>query len=110
MSFRFLHLADVHLETCFGGKQRTRERLREATLKAFDRALEFAREEKLHAVLVAGDLFDDAILSPRVQWRIVDQVRSLASSGTTSSSVPPTTDMHAPLPPPSCEVATATAA
>jgi len=81
VSFRFLHLADVHLETCFGGKPRTRERLREATLTAFDDALDFARDEKLHAVLVAGDLFDDGILSPRVQWRIVERVRRLSESG-----------------------------
>ena len=54
MSFRFLHLADLHLETCFGGKPGTRERLREATLESFDRAVDYAISERLHAVLAAG--------------------------------------------------------
>jgi DNA repair exonuclease SbcCD nuclease subunit len=31
MGFRFLHLADLHLETRFGGGPDTRKRLRQAT-------------------------------------------------------------------------------
>ena len=39
MGFRFLHLADLHLETRFGGSTATRERLRRATHEAFERAV-----------------------------------------------------------------------
>ena len=48
MGFRFLHLADCHLETSFGGRPETRERLRRATREAFKRAFDYAIEEHLH--------------------------------------------------------------
>ena len=44
MGFRFLHLADCHLETSFGGRPETRERLRRATREAFERALSLSAE------------------------------------------------------------------
>lgn len=81
MPFRFLHLADLHLETSFGGAPETRERLRRATLDAFERAVDHALEQRLHAVLVAGDLYDDPLLSPRVELELVRQVRRLAEAG-----------------------------
>ncbi len=39
MGLRFLHISDCHLETSFGGRPETRERLRGATREAFERAL-----------------------------------------------------------------------
>jgi len=82
MAFRFLHLADLHLETSFGGRSATRERLRAATREAFASAVDLALRERLHAVLVAGDLFDDPLLSLRTEAWLVAQVRRLAESGT----------------------------
>jgi DNA repair exonuclease SbcCD nuclease subunit len=81
MSFRFLHLADLHLETCFGGRPETRDRLREATRSAFERAVDFAIENRLHAVLAAGDLFDDPILSVRTELFFARQIKRLAEAG-----------------------------
>jgi DNA repair exonuclease SbcCD nuclease subunit len=80
-AFRFLHLADLHLETSFGGRPATRERLRRATREAFEAAVELALRERLHAVLAAGDLFDDELLSPRTELWFVRQVRRLAEAG-----------------------------
>jgi DNA repair exonuclease SbcCD nuclease subunit len=81
MGFRFLHLADLHLETNFGGLPETRERLRAATFEAFERAVDHALEQRLHAVLVAGDLYDDAILSLKTELQLVSQIERLASQG-----------------------------
>jgi DNA repair exonuclease SbcCD nuclease subunit len=81
MPFRFLHLADLHLETNFGGRPETRERLREATHKAFERAVNHAIEHRLHAVLAAGDLYDDGLLSLKTELRLVSQVERLARAG-----------------------------
>jgi exonuclease SbcD len=80
-AFRFLHLADLHLETSFGGRPETRDRLRRATRDAFERGVELALRERLHAVLVAGDLFDDGLLSLRTEAWLVRQVRRLADAG-----------------------------
>ena len=81
MGFRFLHLADLHLETRFGGQPDTRERLRQATLEAFVRAVDHAVEQRLDAVLVAGDLFDDPILSVRTELFFAGQLRRLSEAG-----------------------------
>ena len=81
MSFRFLHLADLHLETRFGGRPDTRERLRQATHEAFARAVDHAIENRLHALLVAGDLFDDPILSVRTELFFAGQLKRLAQAG-----------------------------
>jgi DNA repair exonuclease SbcCD nuclease subunit len=81
MAFRFLHLADLHLDTNFGGRPETRERLRAATREAFGRAVDYAIEHRLHAVLAAGDLYDDPILSLKTELWLVAQVERLASEG-----------------------------
>jgi exonuclease SbcD len=81
MAFRFLHLADLHLDTVFGGLPDTRERLRAATFEAFERAVDFAIREQLHAVLAAGDLYDENDLSLKTEIRFRDQVRRLSEAG-----------------------------
>lgn len=81
MGFRFLHLADLHLETNFGGRPETRDRLRRATLEAFDRAVTYALDHDLHAVLAAGDLFDDPLLSLRTEAELLRQVKRLSEGG-----------------------------
>lgn len=61
---RFLHLADIHLDAAFAARSRDlRERLREASREALRRAVDLALDEGVHAVLVAGDLFDGELLS-----------------------------------------------
>src|SRR5262245_21949342 len=81
MGFRFLHLADLHLETGFGGREPTRARLRRATHEAFEAAVALAIRERLHAVIVAGDLFDDELLSLRSELWLARQVRRLLDAG-----------------------------
>jgi len=81
MSFRFLHLADLHLETRFGGRPDTRERLRQATHDAFARAVDYAIENRLDALLAAGDLFDDPNLSVRTELFFARQLTRLAQAG-----------------------------
>jgi DNA repair exonuclease SbcCD nuclease subunit len=75
--FRFLHLADLHLETSFGGRAATRERLRRAALEAFETAVDFAIENQFHAVLAAGDLYDDPLMSIQTELTLQRQVQRL---------------------------------
>jgi DNA repair exonuclease SbcCD nuclease subunit len=79
--FRFLHLADLHLETSFGGRAATRERLRRAVLEAFENAVDYAIEHQLHAVLAAGDLYDDRLLSLQTELAVQRQVQKLDEAG-----------------------------
>lgn len=79
---RLLHLADVHLDTAFEGRSASlREHLRDALRTAFQRAVDCAIDEEVHAVLLAGDLFDDDRLSVTTEAFLVEQVQRLDDAG-----------------------------
>lgn len=81
---RFLHVADVHLDTSFSGRSESvRRRLRDASREAFRRAVETAIREDVHAFLVAGDLFDGERLSFQTERFLLEEVRRLAQHGVT---------------------------
>lgn len=76
--FRFLHLADIHLDTTFRCRSESlRARLRDALRRAFERAVGTAIAEKVHAVLIAGDLFDNERLSFVTEEFLLEQLRRL---------------------------------
>lgn len=60
--FRFLHAADIHLDSPLRGLSRyeglPEQEIRGATRAAFDNLVRFAIEEAVDFVLIAGDLFD----------------------------------------------------
>jgi len=75
---KFLHLADVHLDTPF--QIRTKDMrmfLRQAIREAFQRAVDLAISHKVHAVLIAGDLFDNETLSFATEKFMVEQMKRL---------------------------------
>ncbi len=61
-SFRFLHAADIHLDSPLHGLSRYEglpvEDIRSATRAAFDNLVQFAIDEAVDFVVLAGDLFD----------------------------------------------------
>lgn len=74
---RFLHIADVHLDTTFAGRPHHRGILRDAQLTAFKRAIDCALEEQVAAVLIAGDLFDNERLTLRTEYFVIQQLGRL---------------------------------
>ena len=79
---RFLHLADVHLDTPFAGRRpEVRRRLRGAVREAFGTAVDTALEESVDAVVIAGDLFDGATLSFQTERFLLDELRRLTEVG-----------------------------
>ncbi|MDH3422767.1 MAG: DNA repair exonuclease, partial [Gemmatimonadota bacterium] len=75
---RFVHVADVHLDTSFAGRSEpVRRRLREASREAFRRAVDLAIREDVHAFLIAGDLFDGERLSFRTERFLLEQTARL---------------------------------
>lgn len=79
---RFLHLADVHLDTLFAGRgEEVRRRLRDASREALRRGFDRARRERVDAVLVAGDLFDGTRLSLATEGFLGTEVAALAEAG-----------------------------
>ena len=81
MTTRVLHLADLHLDSTYGGRPRTRARLRVATNEALARAVRFAMHEDLDAVLIAGDAFDDDRLGYDARALLRREIGRLARAG-----------------------------
>ena len=61
-SFRFIHAADIHLDSPLRGLSRhegsAAERIRLATREAFNNLIDMAIEEEVGFVVIAGDLYD----------------------------------------------------
>ena len=60
--FKFLHAADIHLDSPLKGLEAYQdapvEQIRSATRRAFDNLVDLAIQEEVAFVLLAGDLFD----------------------------------------------------
>jgi len=79
---RFLHLADVHLDTPFAGRSdAVRRRLRDASREALTRAVSCAVTERVHVVLLAGDVFDGDRLSFKTERFLLDELARLHEAG-----------------------------
>ncbi len=79
---RFIHIADVHLDTAFAGRsEEVRSRLRAAAREALARCVDTAVSEEVDAVLIAGDFFDGARLSFGSEGLLLRQLDVLAGAG-----------------------------
>jgi exonuclease SbcD len=80
---RFIHAADIHLDTAFSSRSEdVRKRLREASRTAFKRLVDLALNEKVDAVLLAGDLFDGRRLSFETECFLLEQLHRLNQTDT----------------------------
>ncbi len=80
---RFLHLADLHLDSPLRGLEAEAPalRIREASRRALANAVQFALDEALPLVVVAGDLFDGDWKDWRTGHFLVEQVGRLTRAG-----------------------------
>ena len=83
---RFVHAADLHLDSPFGGirseaPQHVADRLYRATFDAFENIISLCLRERVDALLVAGDIYDGADRSLRAQLRFIDGLNRLDAAG-----------------------------
>lgn len=83
---RFVHAADLHLDSPFSGMRREApeqiaDTLHKATFDAYDNVIKLCLEEQVDALLVAGDIYDGADRSLRAQLRFVDGLKKLEDVG-----------------------------
>lgn len=88
---RFVHAADLHLDSPFKGFELDLEelpdgaailrRLRESTFCAFNRIIDLCLAEKVDFLLLAGDVFDEADRSLRAQLRLYEGLARLSKAG-----------------------------
>lgn len=83
--FRFVHAADLHLDTPFQGVAKAApevgDALREASLEALDRLVELTLEEQAAFLVLAGDVYDGAERGVRAQLRFRRALGRLAEHG-----------------------------
>jgi exonuclease SbcD len=82
---RFIHAADLHLDSPFKGMsalpERVRERVRESTFEALKELVALAINEQVDFVLVSGDVYDVSDRSLRAQIRFQKAMEQLAAEG-----------------------------
>jgi DNA repair protein SbcD/Mre11 len=79
---RILHIADAHLDTPFYGREESlRQQLRHATWDAFSAAVDHAIDREVHGFLIAGDLFDNDLLSFATERFLLEQMDRLNAAG-----------------------------
>ena len=85
MRFRFLHAADLHLDTPFTGMRRVDASLvatlRDATTRAFDNLVKAALEHSVAFVVIAGDIYDGPERGVRAQLAFRNGLDRLAQAG-----------------------------
>ncbi len=83
---RFVHAADLHLDSPFRGirseaPEYVAESLRRATFDAYENIVSLCIREQADALLVAGDIYDGADRSLRAQLKFVDGLTRLGTAG-----------------------------
>jgi len=82
---RFLHLADIHLDSPLRGLSKydgvTGETLRSASRRAFSQAIQFALCERVDFVVIAGDLYDGTWQDFSTGLFFVREISRLAEAG-----------------------------
>jgi DNA repair protein SbcD/Mre11 len=83
---RFVHAADLHLDSPFKGLREVgpvhvADRLVNATFSAYEAIIDLCIAERVDALLVAGDIYDGSDRSLRAQLKFVDGLNRLEAAG-----------------------------
>ncbi len=83
---RFVHTADLHLDSPFTGlgsvaPAHVTEDLRKATFSAYDNIIALCVTEQVDALLIAGDIYDAADRSLRAQLQFAEGLKQLEAAG-----------------------------
>jgi DNA repair protein SbcD/Mre11 len=84
VGFKFVHAADLHLDTPFRGVAtdgRRWELFRRSTLKAFSRIVDLCLRERADFLVIAGDLFDSKDRSVRARLALRKELTRLDAAG-----------------------------
>ena len=84
-SIKFIHCADLHIDSPFKGIGEVNAELKEilynSTFKSFQNIVNLAITNKVHCVLIAGDVYDGADKSLKAQLRFRDELERLSVAG-----------------------------
>ena len=73
---KIIHTADLHLDSKIDGFPTEKSRIRrEEILRTFERLIDFACENKVSAIIIAGDMFDSQKITIKTKERIMDNIK-----------------------------------
>ena len=76
---KFIHTADLHLDSAIDTLPSDKSKIRrDEILHTFERLCEYAKENGVSAVIIAGDAFDKPRVSKKAAGRFIEAVRSAA--------------------------------
>ena len=82
--FRFVHAADLHLDSQFVGLRETQpelsEALRKATFDAYDALIQLCLDKEVQALLIAGDIFDGEHRSIAGKLKFIQGLKRLSEA------------------------------
>jgi len=82
---RFIHCADLHIDSPFKGlseiHQDLRDLLYQSTFESFNNIIELAIKETVDCVLISGDIYDGADKSLQAQIRFRNGLKQLSDTG-----------------------------
>ncbi|HGE72503.1 TPA: DNA repair exonuclease [Candidatus Poribacteria bacterium] len=85
MPFKFIHCADLHLDSPFEGihdyNPDIAKSLRNATFESFQNIIDLAIDENVDFIIIAGDIFDGANRNIRAQYRFNQILKHAVDSG-----------------------------
>ncbi len=73
---KFIHCSDIHLDSKINELYTDkRKRRKEEILSTFERLCAFAKEQKVAAVIIAGDMFDNEKITAKTLSRVLGAIR-----------------------------------
>jgi len=82
---RFIHTADLHLDTPFKGLSSWNSdlagKLKDATFKSFKKIVDLCLNEKVDFLIISGDIFESDNKSVTAQLKFVYELKRLSDSG-----------------------------
>jgi DNA repair protein SbcD/Mre11 len=97
-SVKFIHTADLHLDTPFKGLSSWNEdlskKLKDATFQSFRRIVQLCLDNKVDFLIISGDVFDSENKSLASQLRFFPELKKLSDSGISTYIVCGNHDPH----------------
>ncbi|MBE5737448.1 MAG: DNA repair exonuclease [Clostridiales bacterium] len=77
---KFIHVSDLHLDSKIDGIPTDKSRIRrEEIVNTFERLVAYASNNQVHAIIIAGDMFDTSRVTIKTRERVIGTVKKYSN-------------------------------